>query len=267
MKPPPVRIKALARHLQTFAPRLKPLRFRVQNGLYRLFRRCHDRDYEALGSLCPTPSLALDVGAHYGQSITSFRILWPEVEIVAFEPLPHLAARLRRLYRRDPRIRIEAVALADRSGRARFFVPRYRSYAFDGLASLDRECARSWLNADTLLAFDPAKLALDSFDVPVATLDSYGLSPDVVKIDVQGAEFAVIRGAVATLARSRPVLLIEGVEPALLAFLEAQGYRAAVYEQGRLRFDALGARNTLFVPEERLPALAGVRGEGAERAA
>lgn len=56
----------------------------------------------------------------------------------------------------------------------------------------------------------------DSFydeDVEVMTLDSFveenGVVPDVIKIDIEGAEFLMLQGAVSTLKRYNPVLYIE----------------------------------------------------------
>jgi hypothetical protein len=43
----------------------------------------------------------------------------------------------------------------------------------------------------------------------IARLDDFGLAPDVVKLDVQGSELDVMRGAETTLAACRPLLLIE----------------------------------------------------------
>ncbi|MCR9255151.1 MAG: FkbM family methyltransferase [Alphaproteobacteria bacterium] len=45
--------------------------------------------------------------------------------------------------------------------------------------------------------------------VPLRTLDSYRLSPQAIKIDVQGFEESVIKGGLETIARCRPLILIE----------------------------------------------------------
>lgn len=46
-------------------------------------------------------------------------------------------------------------------------------------------------------------------NVAVVTIDSLGLNPDFIKIDVEGYEFDVLRGARDTLEQYRPVLMIE----------------------------------------------------------
>lgn len=45
--------------------------------------------------------------------------------------------------------------------------------------------------------------------VAVVNIDSLGLNPDFIKIDVEGYEFDVLRGARDTLEQYRPVLMVE----------------------------------------------------------
>ena len=51
---------------------------------------------------------------------------------------------------------------------------------------------------------------LVKLDVPVATLDSFDLEAvDMIKIDCEGFELQVLKGAVETLKRWRPALIVE----------------------------------------------------------
>src|SRR5258706_3868087 len=66
--------------------------------------------------------------------------------------------------------------------------------------------------------------------VALTTIDSLELDAcHFIKIDVEGMEQAVVRGAQATLARHRPLLYVENDRPeharALVSQLEALGYR------------------------------------------
>ena len=81
-------------------------------------------------------------------------------------------------------------------------------------------------------------MALDHF------LDSEGLRPpDLVKLDAEGAELAVLQGAQGLISHTLPLLLMEMEEKNLLAagaskaavaqFLTGCGYRAAHLRKGR----------------------------------
>lgn len=70
-------------------------------------------------------------------------------------------------------------------------------------------------------------------EIPLARLDEFGFDDvDFIKLDAEGYELFVLRGAVETLKRNRPFVLVEqtewnaryGVEPgAAVAFLESRG--------------------------------------------
>lgn len=94
-----------------------------------------------------------------------------------------------------------------------------------------------------------------SLDVPTLTLDALGdflPAPNFIKIDVEGAELLVLRGAMRVLERYRPLVYLEVDSDR--AGEVARRMAAASY----LCFDAQGAPlpepafNTLFVPRERL---------------
>lgn len=80
----------------------------------------------------------------------------------------------------------------------------------------------------------------------LVTLDDFHLTPDFIKIDVEGYEPKVLRGAADTIARSRPVMLIEvnsgALERAgssqyeLLSILSGMDYRTRITDN-RIKWD------------------------------
>jgi len=50
---------------------------------------------------------------------------------------------------------------------------------------------------------------LYSETIKISTLDSFNLSPDLIKIDTQGYELEILEGAVQTIKRSSPVIITE----------------------------------------------------------
>ena len=80
------------------------------------------------------------------------------------------------------------------------------------------------------------------------TLDSLGLRPDLVKIDVQGTEAEVVRGGLETLRATRPALLIEieSGDVGVAGLLEGEGYAELAYRDGRLE-PGRGSMNSFFL--------------------
>jgi FkbM family methyltransferase len=136
-------------------------------------------------------SNCIDVGAHRGRFLRAFVRYAPRGQHLAVEPLPHMVADLRE---RFPGVVIHQAALGETRGVNRFhYVPdapgrsslRYRK-VFDGMAV---ECV----------------------DVEVTTLDTLAVGRDfaLIKIDVEGAQYQVLRGGLALLRRCRPVVVFE----------------------------------------------------------
>jgi hypothetical protein len=100
--------------------------------------------------------------------------------------------------------------------------------------------------------YRPERLEIVTEHVEIRTLDSYGLDPDIVKIDVQGAERQVVEGAVETLERTHPVLLVEAPSADVIDVVAHFGYRPYAYTGRRLVEGAQGDPNTFFITDSRL---------------
>ncbi len=80
-------------------------------------------------------------------------------------------------------------------------------------------------------------------DLPIATLDDFvtlNMSVSIIKVDVEGAELAVLEGASNTLAFHKPHLFIEAAEQSALE--EIEGFLKAFGYQVRGRFSVLRPR-------------------------
>jgi FkbM family methyltransferase len=144
--------------------------------------------------------------------------------VVAFEPNPELAARLARLMRLVPSVTVHGSGLSDRDESTMLRIPTEK-----GWATLEA--------ANTL----PGREARE-VPVRVRRLDGFGF-PDVgfIKIDVEGHELAVLRGAERLLRTARPNLLIEAAEEhrpgafsSVRDFLTPLGYVGAFMREGTL---------------------------------
>jgi len=161
----------------------------------------------------------VDVGAHAGDILEQMVAVAPDGRHYAFEPIPYLAEELRR---RFPDVQVHEVALSDAEGEATFHhVVSNPSYSGLQRRRFDRPHENVMLTTvrtarlDDLLPADHAVRLL--------------------KIDVEGGELGVLRGAARTLATHRPVIVFEhglgaadfyDTRPETLADLLAEhGYR------------------------------------------
>ena len=160
----------------------------------------------------------VDVGAHAGAVLADVVRLAPHGHHAAFEPLPVLAAGLARDF---PTVEVHPLALSDRAGE-REFVHVLDDPGWSGF--VERPV--------------PGSPSTERLVVATAALDDV-LPADrhvhLIKLDVEGAELEVLRGARATIARCSPVVVFEhglgsadfyGTEPAsVFAFFAEIGLR------------------------------------------
>ena len=138
-------------------------------------------------------SNCVDIGCYRGEILRDILKAAPHGNHYAFEPLPENCSYLCRVF---PNVNVHEVALDNFSGSATFH------------HVLDRP-ARSGLKRTN---YPSDVKAVEEFTVRVDKLDN--LIPkeekiDFVKIDVEGAELAVLQGASDTLKRNRPVVVFE----------------------------------------------------------
>jgi FkbM family methyltransferase len=156
------------------------------------------RDDAATRSLLPVAlpdgATGIDVGANNGSVLHDIVRVSPSGRHIAFEPVPALRADLER---RFPGVDVRGEACSDRSGTSSFTVVTPEP-ALSGL----RERAGLEPYADGLQRIGVDVVRLDDVideDLPVAFL----------KIDVEGAEVGVLRGAQQLLRRHRPTVVFE----------------------------------------------------------
>ncbi len=209
-------------------PQLTDLRHTAAAQVRSVLRLHHESEFRALKSLRATDRpVLIDVGANRGQSIASMLLYHKDADIVAFEPNCKLVPRLRHKFRRHNNVRIRSSALESSSGWADLHIPFYGNCMLDGLASLGRNRARTWLAKHPLIGYAPESLKLKSTQVELQKLDHYQYRPTFIKIDVEGSELEVVRGAEQTLRTCKPMLMVESAHPKgpVSELLHAWGYK------------------------------------------
>ncbi len=252
-------IRKAIRTAQNFFPGLGEAKNDVYHWSRKTFGLIHDPDFAALAGLpVRYDDLFLDVGANRGQSILSMRKVRPEAQIVSFEPSPIMFRWLETHFGAEPGVRLANYGLSTGAGARRLYVPTYRGFTYDGLATFSRDTAEKFLSSDTLYGFDPAHLTVDVHICQTRTLDSLKLSPTFIKIDVEGCEHEVLEGGIKTLRACEPVLMVERYYPngRVAELLSDLGYMEVQPWQGGFRRGETERENMFCMTAQRLAACA-----------
>jgi FkbM family methyltransferase len=200
---------------------LKGFRMRVDWQLHRSFAygSWEPEVVRSIQDHVHSGTRVLDIGAQSGfYSLLLSRLVGPAGTVFAFEPLPAnfriLEENLRLNSIQNVTIRREAVS--DFSGNISFDFPREEVSLIAG----------PLLESDNLGTFQVPAISLDEF------VRQTGQPIQFIKMDVEGAETAVLRGAVETLKAFHPSMVVElhhdvpqdGLHPAI-SLLTELGYQ------------------------------------------
>ncbi|MDX5427441.1 MAG: FkbM family methyltransferase [Bacteroidota bacterium] len=145
-------------------------------------------------------SVFFDIGANIGIFTFVAEQVIPSEHIYTFEPIPELFHRLKRTF---PKVNVCSIALSDKTTSGVVFkIPIIKNRLFD---------TRGTLNVDYK---EEGETGFRNVSVNVSTLDDFLANrdmrtPSLVKIDVEGHEFNVLKGAQRTLEDHHPLLLVE----------------------------------------------------------
>jgi FkbM family methyltransferase len=211
------------------------IRFRVRALKARL--RDQKAEFEIIRRHIRRGDIVCDIGANKGSFIYWLSRWVGDGRVVAFEPQPDLARALADVCRATglENVQVEAKAVYSRSGDRELFLPRGHQPG----ASLLRNSVQGQ--------------AFTTLSVPTVALDHYFDESDAVallKIDVEGAELDVLKGAERILRQHAPLLVFEcenrhlapGRVQDVFSWLGTQGYEGSFIRRQRLlplcEFDA-----------------------------
>jgi len=204
---------------------------------------------EALRRTLPPGGVLWDVGANVGFfSLLGARLAGSGGRVVAWEPVPAAAAHAREAALRsglDSHIEVRVEAVGAVAGEERLLIAAEASWSH--LASRGNVAGTR------------------SLSVAVTTLDDALAAgsppPDVVKLDVEGSEGDVLRGAQRLLAEHRPALVIElhGTATEVCDLLDAAGYAAERLDAAEAPRAAPAHAHLLARPIDRISNASGPR--------
>lgn len=205
---PPHSLKERVRNF--FFPRSLIVRQRIMRELQR-----GERELHILPFIVDRTRASIDVGANIG--VYTYLLSKYSTHVHAFEPNPKIYRYLTTWKRGN--VTTYDFALSDRSSQGVLRVPRTRGGYSNQRATLSEKCVVA--DAEEYGVMPIKTLKLDDLD-----LRNIGF----IKIDVEGHEFEVLSGATETIAREKPVMLVEIEER----------YNGIRIEEGIERVEAMG---------------------------
>ena len=147
-------------------------------------------ELKLLPAVVPRHLISVDIGANIGEY--TFPLSRLSSAVHAFEPAAEMASILKKIA--PANVTVHELALSDKSGTTTLSTPTSNGHHAYGLSSLEQREGTCFLRATVKTA------CLDD-----VTLPQIGF----IKIDVEGHELNVLRGAKRTISTDRPTLLVE----------------------------------------------------------
>ena len=220
----PLRLIPRGTELPVLAGPMAGLRWIAGSGPHSVWLGMNERAMRRRFSREVQPgAVVYDVGASVGSyTLLASRRCGPGGRVVAFEPLPANLEFLRRHVALNgaTNVTIVPAAVSDRAGRSAFQSTRDRvTSQLSPTGDIEVDC----ITLDGLIA------------------DTGLPPPDCIKIDVEGAEARVLRGASDLIDRNRPLIFLETHGSAVLAEC------AALLQQARYRLEPIEGDDRSFI--------------------
>ncbi len=147
-------------------------------------------------TVCTATTNCIDIGAHKGEVLDTMLKYAPSGTHYAFEPIPFMYEALKEKYQHRHNCIISDIALSDQAGTSTFnLVISNPSYSGLVKRKYDRDNEE-----DTTI-----EVKTDLLDHIIPP----GHRVDLIKIDVEGGEYLVLKGAVDTIKKNKPVIIFE----------------------------------------------------------
>ena len=187
-----------------------------------------------LSNVIDSPDLIIDVGANIGQFSSSVANFFPKAEVHSFEPIPECYQILLKNTEKLPNIKTYNFAVGSSDKNIEFFI------------NADVQASSALKTSELRLEIFPDKYEIATIEVEQKCLDTvyagraFGENC-LLKMDVQGLEIDVLKGAVNSLAGIRYILLEASVNPMyegevclqdMITFTENLGFKLRNIIQG-----------------------------------
>ncbi|HNW89808.1 MAG TPA: FkbM family methyltransferase [Bacteroidales bacterium] len=161
-------------------------------------------DFVFFRNMIPDGGIILDIGANIGVMSIHLARTHKNSEIISFEPIPDNINCFKKIIRhyKSANITLIESALGDSTGTIEMVMPVHRSARLQGLSHVIHQSITDNNEGDR-------------FVTPVTTLDNFfqkmntGKPVNAIKIDVENFEYFVLKGAIETLKKNKPIIYCE----------------------------------------------------------
>lgn len=140
-------------------------------------------------------SNCIDVGCHKGEILNDFIRFAPKGKHFAFEPIPYMSENLKTKFKN--KAEIFPFALSNKKGESSFQIVK-NAPAYSGIRNRRYSDIKN-------PEIEEIKVELNKLDDIIPDT----IKIDLIKIDVEGGEFDVIRGGIELIKRDRPTIIFE----------------------------------------------------------
>lgn len=184
------------------------LKTRIKRSLGIPLTRLHS-DWSMLDAIGPVQCehVVLDVGAHHGWFFHCWLDWCPSARVIAFEPFAESFETMQQLYGSGPRVKLTHAGVGSAVGMMQLNVLNDSKVSNSFLQPAEK----AWRD----IAYEHGEVS--SVTVPVTTIDEVFKEEKLnnvylVKIDVQGYEIEVLKGAEQSLSRIDHIFVESGIQ-------------------------------------------------------
>ncbi len=176
---------------------------RVPGRYLRYFESNYEKEnFTFLKENIKPGTTCLDIGGHIG-IYAVYMAKMKVAKVFSFEPTPASFSTLKKtvsLNHCENIIHIYQAAIAENTGKSNFYINKYRTAGADTTRIAE---------GNSLVYFDSGENILkEKFQVPTYSIDDFAqqhnLKIDFIKIDAEGAELDILKGAQKTILKDRP---------------------------------------------------------------
>lgn len=222
----------------------------AQLNLRRMNGKRYESTFRHFVSMLPSQGTVLDIGANIGVMSVYLKRTNPSWNVIAIEPIPIHVNVMRRVFNKFSLTQIQIIetAVGDLDGKIQMQLPIQDGVVKHGLAHIKGHQASD----ENGQAYEVTIQRID------ALITSQSISQIIgIKIDVENYELEVLKGAIQTIKKYQPILMIEmwndAKKSACIQIMHDIGYEIKVLERGKLiPYKGQDMLDYFFIPSNHL---------------